>query len=363
MQKHDVPKPRCETCANWNEPQSKEFRFGICKLTSASTARDDICIRGWKDKETNAMCECGKVIGQPSFEHPDTGKTICVECALKVPAEKWKKDLTRAFLNDVKLCKEHRKTVAEPDLKGFYTMKCGSGSGFLCADKCPVPDRQTVNDLARKAGVTTLDARRYMEPNLEPEKEKKGWKSVQSFIDVQTRVLDKLAWHPEIYKLLDKLSSQEIIDRLGREVKHYDEEILPQHGGTMKTKPSDKTKQMFENLEKQFAQEDEKTGKQPYNFDEHPLDRLRWSDEDNGESIEMEDAHMEHEKRLAKSAKELDKDPNNVKICSEHRAKKNKLLFGDYRTVKCKWCVVFEDCPIYSTKKEEKKNGKEKHSA
>lgn len=88
------------------------------------------------------------------------------------------------------------------------------------------------------------------------EKPKKFSREVEDFLWLQSRVLDKLAFHPDLYRVLDRLSYDEIMDRLAG--KTGLETVPKQLGGKTEAEYSPETKKYFADLEKKFAKEDEK---------------------------------------------------------------------------------------------------------
>lgn len=87
-------------------------------------------------------------------------------------------------------------------------------------------------------------------------KPKKFSREVEDFLWLQSRVLDKLAFHPDLYRVLDRLSYDEIMDRLAG--KTGLEAVPKQLGGKTEAEYSPETKKYFAELEKKFAKEDEK---------------------------------------------------------------------------------------------------------
>lgn len=193
-------------------------------------------------------------------------------------------------------CIDHRKKLNMPELdENSRRIPCNEGR--FCYDfLCPifVKPKGEPKDLGQ--GFKS-DGTRYIPANLKDEvnvevfkeigddkpKKKKKEMSVREFLNIQMRVLEKLSWHPEIYEALDNLPSTEILDRLLG--KTGLEGVATHVGGDMKLKASPKTKKLFENLEKQFADEDEKKGKgAPPNYEtvgHLPTDNITvtWVDE------------------------------------------------------------------------------------
>lgn len=139
----------------------------------------------------------------------------------------------------------------------------------LCYANCPLPEDQRVNPSPKKSsskenlgkevrGQSGVEGGIITKP-VKQKKQKEISKDVENFLWMQSSVISKLAWRPEIWRALYKLSVDEILDRL---VGKTGLEAVPTiAGGTMQFEASKQTKQMFADLEKQFADEDEKKGK------------------------------------------------------------------------------------------------------
>lgn len=159
-------------------------------------------------------------------------------------------------------CIEHRKKLLMPELtKEIRELDCDCGRSCY-QEGCPIfvkPEPKAKVTKDNSLGIN-LDVFEEIGDD-KPKKKKKFYteKAVQEFLYLQERVLQKLAWHPEIYEALDNLSSQDILDRLLG--KTGLEGVATHVGGDMTLKASPTTKKLFESLEKQFAEEDEKKGK------------------------------------------------------------------------------------------------------
>lgn len=188
----------------------------------------------------------------------------------------------------ITLCKEHRKKLDLPEDHYIGTKEdpwWNCGSGLMCYDDCPVPEERdkayppkkkdgkwgmgfnsdgsrTINtdvfepvDKPKKDFVWIDDAGSGEAVGVE-KKPKKFSREVEDFLWLQSRVLDKLAFHPDLYRVLDRLSYDEIMDRLAG--KTGLETVPKQLGGTTDAEYSPETKKYFADLEKKFAKEDEK---------------------------------------------------------------------------------------------------------
>ena len=194
------------------------------------------------------------------------------------------------------LCKEHRKTLSLSDKYDITTFKCKEmlNNGMRCFEHCPVPSKLRHYPEKKIKTVAGIEINGEVFTEIKPDKPKKQIShEVESFLWLQSRVLEKLAWHPEIYGALDRLSASEILDRL---LGKTGLEAVPTHiGGGMKLQTSAKAKEMFEKLEKQFGEEDEKKGVKPRDYgngyeevraDEEGRPSLVWTEEPWTEGLE-----------------------------------------------------------------------------
>lgn len=267
--------------------------------------------------------ECKQwIVGKYSFGTKE-GKTVCVLCALKRPPEEWKEEKTVKFLATVKQCVEYRKTLDLPEHNNITNLRCEECFS-ACYKGCPVAEER--DKIRPKREMSPLEektvkkriakGKQFDEVNNdvfveigkeEPKKKsKKFGREVENFLYLQSRVLEKLSWHPEIYRALDRLSAGEILDRLvGRSVT---ESVPTQLGGKMDIKPSRKTEDMFKKLEKQFAEEDEKAGKPAPKdeFDEweelgFPPPFTNWRDETDGKKRNIQRGKSRKSKKGGKT--------------------------------------------------------------
>lgn len=166
---------------------------------------------------------------------------------------------------DRELCYEHRRKLGLIP-KNIEFMKCDEMRE--CFKGCPMPPDERVKQAKpiptfgkpTKDNPLGINMNVYKEIEADkPKKEKKISEETKDFLDLQARVIQKLAWHPEIYKALDKLSTSEIMDKL---LGKSGLELVPKNlGGGMNLKTSPEAKKMFAKLESEFAEEDEKNGK------------------------------------------------------------------------------------------------------
>lgn len=214
--------------------------------------------------------ECGNECGRTGGKKDTKADQPCYNCQQK-------KKIPVVDDKTIALCKEHREKLRLP--KDHYIgtkedpwWKCGNG--LICYDDCPVPKERDkayptptddMTDAERSYGVegrgfTWID--NAGSGNLEAVSDKKPKKfsiEVKDFLWLQSRVLDKLAFHPDIYRMLDKLSSDEIMERLSG--KTMLEGVPKQLGGKTEAEYSPETIKYFADLEKKFAKEDDEKKK------------------------------------------------------------------------------------------------------
>lgn len=181
-----------------------------------------------------------------------------------------KKPETKEVENaDLKLCLEHRQKIGctISPLK-IENVECDDYR--FCSKDCPLPEEKRIVPPKKQQANNPLGVNLNVFEEVKPDKPKKEKisREIADFLDLQARVISRLAWKPEIWKALDNMCTNEILDRLLG--KSTAETIPFKMGGRMDVTPSKETKKLFAKLEKQFADEDEKTGKKPYDFTEEP---------------------------------------------------------------------------------------------
>lgn len=165
--------------------------------------------------------------------------------------------------NEHKLCMEHRdKLGMTGDPLELMDVECERLR--LCYVGCPLPEDQRANPPKKSSKENLGEIQSgvvggIITKPVKQKKEKEISKEVEDFLWMQSAVISKLAWRPEIWRALYKLGVDEILDRL---VGKTGLEAVPTiAGGKMQFEASKQTKKMFADLEKQFADEDEKKGK------------------------------------------------------------------------------------------------------
>lgn len=265
--------------------------------------------------------------------------------------------------SESELCLEHRKKLKLNTELDIGTFKCRerSNNALLCWKECPVPSRikegqrqVTLPDGQPLPIVAPTKVADFMEQlgkdvygdspkkdgvdDAKP-KQKQIPRAVEDFLTMQAHVISKLAWRPEIWEALYNLSGDEILDRLiGKTGLEGVPTIV---GGKQPFAVSNKTKKMFEDMEKKLEGE----GAVPYDATKDEPDNLMvWTD------------NYPSPRNLPKGyfKKLMRKDANfdeRLKICQEQR-KKNKKD-NDFMVIDCDCCLTFEGCPIWA-KKEDK---------